>query len=72
MNLNKTINELLPVDGSEDELMQGVIELLAECFDRIYGVGEDNWTVMREPVWNALKALDCAKAACQSVLEALN
>lgn len=71
MDLNKTINELLPVDGSEDELVEGVIELLKECADRIHGVGEDNLTVMREPVRNAVAKLDEARAACRSVLEAL-
>ena len=69
MDLNKTINELM--NGSEDELVQGVIELIYVCAERMYEVGEDNPTTMREPVESALKALGNAKEACQSVLEAL-
>lgn len=57
--------------ADETELVDGVLRLLTECADRIYGVGEDE-TVMREPVRNAVAKIDEARAACRSVLEALN
>ena len=72
MNPYQTINELLPMNGSEDELVQGMIELLDGCAERMCEVGEDEWTTMKEPVESALKALYNAKDACRSVLEALN
>lgn len=74
MNMNKTLNELLPLpnDCSEDELVRAVVEMLRECADRIYWVGDDNWTIMKEPVMTALNKIGEATDACESVLKKLH